>query len=171
MPYMFISQDDSRQVQRMHIPHSIPPQTMRLVAYSISFHDGTEETGIDNLLKKDQHMNNPFNSVLYVRMPWVKNRDVVCARNESDNNPSFAAGYIPLLVHSKPNVLSVGTETLIVGDGTTFCPNVHGLNIELSEAMPSSFTCEVFCKNKNDQIVRFDGFFRKNSEEGFDFVF
>lgn len=147
MPYLYISQDDSRVDQQVSITHSIPPQTVSLVGYSISFHDASNH----------QMSNNPFNSILFVRMPWVKNRDVLCSRNDNDvdasgnqTNKDFANGVIPLLIDNKPNAAN--------SFGSTFVPACHGLDIDLAGPINQSFTCSVFVKDKSNQYVRYSGY-------------
>lgn len=141
MPYLYISQDDSTQPQLVSIPHSIPPQTISLVGYSVTFH------------KADHSLvANPYNSVIFVNMPWVKNRNILCSRNDNDTdelghptNKDFASGVIPLLLD------------FTLGGMQTFVPSCHGLNIDLMASIPQSFTVDVYHKDIHNNYVPYDG--------------
>lgn len=137
MPILLLSAH-SLNTSSVSIPAPIPQQYVELVSAAITFHDPTSHARI----------NNNFNTILYVRLDWITNKQSVSAKsNESTARgvappKTFTQGAIPLLLN---------TET----GGNTFSPDLKGYGFELQMAIPQHFDIGIYVKDIDNNVVPF----------------
>ena len=137
MPILAISVH-SAETAGVSIPSDIPRQFVRLGAYSVSFHDKYTHERIEN----------DYNTIVYVKLPWITNRQSVVAKSNSLDErgvapaSGFLQGAVPLLLETHS-----GGHTLRTG--------LVNIGFDLHVPIPSSFDVGIYVKNIDNEIVKF----------------